>query len=401
MRKHLLTALLLALSFSGFSQVRFESGYFINNSNERVNCLIRNADWSNNPTKFQYKTTNEEKVQKADISSVKEFGIGTSLKYKRFDVQIDKTPVDIDKLGMEKDPVYKNETLFLKVETEGKVTLLSYTSGTLIRYFVETDAGVQQLVYKQYLVTYGQVGYNESYKQQLTLLLNCGTVPNTADLKYELNELVKLVADHNTCTGSGSYTYKAVKNKKSQFHIAIRPGVRSGSYSLTGNLYGPNFPNSTTINFKNQTTFRLGVEAEFTLPFHKNKWNIFLEPTYQSYKSEATFDGKQVPITYNSIELPIGVRYYAFFSDDASLFLNLAYAFDFASSTSGIDFEPPNGDLKIKSSGNLNLGGGLKYKKRYSAELRWGAPRGLLEDYPYFRSKDFKSVSLIFGYNLF
>ena len=37
------------------AQISFEKGYYIDNSNQKVDCLIKNVDWKNNPTSFEYK----------------------------------------------------------------------------------------------------------------------------------------------------------------------------------------------------------------------------------------------------------------------------------------------------------------------------------------------------------
>jgi hypothetical protein len=54
MKNLLLTALLFLFSFS-YAQITFEKGYFINNSGDRTECFIKNIDWRDNPTKFEYK----------------------------------------------------------------------------------------------------------------------------------------------------------------------------------------------------------------------------------------------------------------------------------------------------------------------------------------------------------
>ena len=42
------------------------------------------------------------------------------------------------------------------------------------------------------------------------------------------------------------------------------------------------------LKFDSNTNVSLGIEAEFILPFNKNKWAIIFEPTYQYYKTEKT-----------------------------------------------------------------------------------------------------------------
>ena len=53
--KKIVVILIAIISLKGFSQIKFENGYFINNSDEKIECLIKNKDWDDNPVKFNYK----------------------------------------------------------------------------------------------------------------------------------------------------------------------------------------------------------------------------------------------------------------------------------------------------------------------------------------------------------
>jgi hypothetical protein len=57
------------------SQISFIEGYYINNSDEKTACFIKNVDWKNNPLKFEYKSTKESEKKTLTIESVKEFEI--------------------------------------------------------------------------------------------------------------------------------------------------------------------------------------------------------------------------------------------------------------------------------------------------------------------------------------
>ena len=77
MKKQLLFLLTIILSFNCYSQISFEKGYYINNSYQKTNCLIKNIDWKNNPT--------------------------------------DRSSEIMDDLNNDKNPTFKEEKLFLKV----------------------------------------------------------------------------------------------------------------------------------------------------------------------------------------------------------------------------------------------------------------------------------------------
>ncbi len=75
MKKGLFIIFIITFSFKSYSQITFEKGYFINNNNKKIDCLIKNNDWKNNPIEFNYKLLNDKNIQIASINSIKEFGI--------------------------------------------------------------------------------------------------------------------------------------------------------------------------------------------------------------------------------------------------------------------------------------------------------------------------------------
>ena len=75
MKKQLLFCIVALIGINCYSQISFEKGYYINNSNQKVNCLIKNYDWKNNPIDFEYKILETDQEKKASLKSIKEFGI--------------------------------------------------------------------------------------------------------------------------------------------------------------------------------------------------------------------------------------------------------------------------------------------------------------------------------------
>ena len=51
-------------TFNCYSQISFENGYFIDNNNQKINCLIKNLDWEKNPTEFKYKLSESSELNK-------------------------------------------------------------------------------------------------------------------------------------------------------------------------------------------------------------------------------------------------------------------------------------------------------------------------------------------------
>lgn len=78
---------------------------------------------------------------------------------------------------------------------------------------------------------------------------------------------------------------------------------------------------------------RFGIENELILPFNRNKWSILLQPTYQYFRDSVTIKSNVstddlYSIDYQSIELQLGVRYYAFLNENSKLFANILFVND-------------------------------------------------------------------------
>ena len=168
MKKQLLILAFLSITIlRSYSQIKFENGYFINDTNQKVECLIKNIDWRNNPIEFEYMLSQNAIIQKASIKTVKEFGINGVTKYIRTTVNIDRSSDDLKNMSSERNPIFQEEQLFLKVLVEGKASLLLYENGNLTRFFFKTnDSITSQLVYKQYLAE-NRISQNNYFRQQL------------------------------------------------------------------------------------------------------------------------------------------------------------------------------------------------------------------------------------------
>ncbi|WP_157429294.1 hypothetical protein [Aequorivita sublithincola] len=134
MKNTLLILFLVFFMFSSVSQNQYESGYFIKNDGSKISCLVRPLDWSTNPVTFQYKLSEDAKTEIGKIENVKEFGTDFTTKFFRTTVEIDQSSEAIASLTYDRNPVFKQETLFVKVLVEGKVTLYFTSRETKNRF---------------------------------------------------------------------------------------------------------------------------------------------------------------------------------------------------------------------------------------------------------------------------
>ncbi|CAM3494527.1 outer membrane beta-barrel protein [Aequorivita lipolytica] len=402
MKLNLLFLTILFSTLNVFSQTIFEPGYIIKTNGVKVDCLIKNEDWKGSPTTFDYKLEENGEIKTGTLNNVIEFGSVQSFKYLKATVNIDQSNDNINDLTDVRNPEMKEETLFLKTLIEGKASLYYTENDKIKRYFYKLDDGeIEQLIYKRYLATPTKIGVNERYKQQLATTLNCSKLNESSfeNLEYKVGKLVKLITNYNNCINSETVVF--TKNiQKAKFNLTLRPGVTFSSLSILKS-------GDERIDFDTNTGIRIGLEAEYVLPFNNGKWSIFIEPTYRNYKSEKEFlyvdfltIKKTTLITaeYNSIELPLGARHYMFVNQDAAFFLNAAIIVDVAMMDSKVVSSNENGyDLDVDADVAIALGVGFRFKNRYSIEARYHTSRQLL-NYDSIDSS-YNSFALIAGFN--
>lgn len=404
------TLALLVLSLYCHSQIRFEKGYFISNDGKKTECFIRNIDWKNNPSRFKYKVNENSEILENGIESVSEFGCA-DVKYRRFKVRIDRSTESISDLSTNPNSEFSDETLFLQLITEGKANLFMYVENDLKRFYCTLDNGeITYLEYKVYLkevktntTHHSGVTANNKFRQQLYTMLQCEKISRSdfEKLGYNTHDLQSLFKAYNSCFSSPKAIQTAVadKPKKDFINLNIRPGLNFASADYRNDM--PFM--SVAYDFDKKTSFRIGIEGEFILPFNKNKWGILLEPTFNQYKSEGQVNSKTATIDYKSLEIPIGIRHYFFVGRQTAIFINASFCFDIPFSSTA---EVPlgfNGTAPavydISKNQSLNCGFGFKYNK-YSIEFKFWGSRDLHTNYSFVNST-YRATSIIFGYTLF
>lgn len=407
MKSKLLLFIIFFISITTNAQIIFEKGYFINNNNQKTECLIKNLDWRKNPTDFKYKLSQNDLAKVATISSVKEFGVYNYSKYIRVSTKIDRSSTEIDELDYNRNPNWSEETLFLKVLTEGSASLYNFVDKRNERFFFNTNnRAIEQLVYKEYKKNNTAVIQNNQYRQQLLNNVNCKKLSPSAftRIRYTKNELVKHFNNNNLCEGGEVLVYKAKKRKK-QFNLKVTSGINFSSISVRNNnqLTAP----KQDVDFDSKTNFRVGMEFEYIFPFNKNKWALITATNYQHYKNTQELEAQigqelvtqTASVSYQSVELSFGLRYYMFLNSNSKIFLNAIGVSDF-NLDSGIDYERSRSDYEIKTKMNANTAFGLGYNfKKFSAELRIYSSRDLLWHHISAQG-DYNNLSFIIGYNI-
>jgi hypothetical protein len=387
--------ILLLISIPSFAQITFQKGYYIDNNNERHDCFIKDEDWLNIPKAFNYRTTSESEEHSIFLEQVKEFSVNKN-KYVRANVDIDNSSSDLRKLSLIRKPEFTNETLFLKVLTEGKATLYYFRKRGEDRYFFKKDTStIQQLIYKKYIVSTTQTGINNNFQNQLRAELNCAnyTDEKFKTLKYNRATLEKFFIEYNQCEG-GAIVVPQDNKEKSAFHFKVTPGLDFASMQAQSST------KDVLADFESKIRPRIGAEFELTLPFNNNKWAAVSEPNFQWYKSKVN---SHIPrnINYQSFELPLGLRHYFFLKSGNRIFITAIGILDVPLV---YKVNLPTGKYNNHPlSSNVAFGVGYNYKK-ISIECRYYSKRTSMLTIPGEATDlflDYRKTSIIFGYRIF
>ncbi len=406
MNKLCIVSLLVFVSGSAFSQIRFEKGYFITSEGERVECYIKNKGWSENPTEIEYRLNENTGSKIIKPEEVKEFGIDNTIKYVCSTVKIDRSPGQVDKLTTFANPIFEEEQLFLKVLVEGKANLYSYENGKIKRFFFNIDESqIEQLIFKLYKQSHNTVSENNRFRQQLWNSLICPSVERKSleNINYTKNALTKVFAVYNSCSGS-ELTQSDRKVERQLFAVSVRPRWNSSSMWAKNHM-----DRSFDFNWGGKNGFGLGIEGELFLGLKKNKWSLIVEPTYRDFSGNTTSIDHGNPgsiavaqLDYKSIELPLGVRHYFFLSPQSKIFINASYILDFAISVSQLAITRPSGyplgRLEIDGGNNFAIGAGFKYRS-VGVEFRYHTTRDPLKRFLVWEA-EYENVSIILGYSI-
>jgi hypothetical protein len=407
MKKKITMLVILFIGLNTSAQIKFEKGYIITNGGVKTECLIKNEDWNNNPTIFEYKLSETSKTKIGNLKTIKEFSIYNAHNYQAYTVKIDKSSSDLNKISFSRASSFDSETLFLKLLVSGTANLFSYKNDNLVRYFFNKDEKeIKQLEYKIYEAKDRTKRYNRNYIFQLKKEINC----NNADfksVKYKEKSLSKYFIKFNSCKGNyiTNNTFED-ETASSKFTLKAKAGLNSSILKIN------DAPFSKTAPLESKVSFTFGFEGEYILPFNKNKWSIFIEPTYQSYASKETisyldnFSGiivtrsSTIDFELTTIDIPLGLKHYSYLNDDHKLFFSLGFTFNFPLKSS-FKYATNGGttELDVDTTPFLMFGVGYQYDK-YSIEAKINTNRNVLSNY-FAWNTNYSTISLVLGYQIF
>lgn len=377
------------------AQEKYEKGYFIDTTGNKTVCFIKNKDWKNNPSKFQYKIDETSEPMSMDNNLISEFGVYGYPRYLCRIVKMDRSSNKIEELTQERNPKWFIERLFLKEIVKGNASLYYYEDESLIRFFYSiSDTNIDQLIYKPYIQD-NAINYNESFKQQLINNVNCNNTDNSKiiNLRYTINSLTNYFQHYNVCMG-GKFQNEETEFKRQKLNLKCLSGLNLSGFKLKDGYVEDKF-----YDFDKYLNLTGGLEFEFVLPFNKNKWSLLLQSIYSTYNAELQTNSKIYGINIQTIEFPMGFRYYIFLSDKAKIFINPLYTMSTAVNFDSHLLFYNVSKIPISPGPTLSLGAGYEFG-RYSLELKYYTGKDMFINYFIIFTK-YSRIGLNFGYKIY
>ncbi|MEL6918692.1 MAG: hypothetical protein AAFO99_13280 [Bacteroidota bacterium] len=411
MRK-LIIAFIGLLTYGTIMAQEFETGYFIDNDNNRIECLIQNMKWRESPLTVFYRLKEDSQVLELNYDNCMEFGIGEEFKFRSIDAKIPLTKSKTSDKNTSAEPTLVQRKQFALVLIQGKVSLYRVINAAEEVFLIEKLNGqIETLLYKEYLDNNFKIKRNSLFKRQLLKDYNCQNGTDIQSLQYDTKSMLLYFGDLNRCLGDSDY--KVYKNELKQglfssASLKVWGGAQQNGYETR------NLNTGQVFSFDDEIAAKGGLELEaFIGSITKRNASIFLGLQYSKVSNELSLpigelSGSTLNLDVNVIELALGFRYYIGLSEKSDIFLDAAVAVNFYSNPSftqtrifnGIISRPPETSefATISRSNDIvpSFGIGYSFNKKFYARFNYLIDQNLID-----RNRDnLSQISLSVGYSI-
>ncbi len=365
-------------------------GYYVTANGIRTEGYYKPANFFNENNLYFSTSDSGTEYKKIDPALITEYGAGNDGVFKKYTVNLDDSKLMGTDVGNKKMPVWVSRTVFLNVVVSGEASLYSYLSDKGTKFFYEVadkNTGVNQLVYKQYMVNQSNIGENNQFRQQLFNDVNCdgNGVSKFANLKYNQSDLEKIFTRYNTCKGGkeGTTELKVSASQRAKFVFTVLAGVVNENITTTN----PRYPGAKD----NKVVFTGGLESSFTLP--SEKLSFFFKLLYQDMSSTSTVNYASTSrasteiyaINASLVNAYLGPRYNFHIGKQHTVYANAAFRLFLPFGTSSHKHITTNDlgtvsysdKVSLKEQYLYSLGVGYMFGGKYGIEVNYDAPTKL------------------------
>ncbi len=278
----LLILLTLLVVKASYAQQNFVPGYIIQTNGDTVRGLIDFRDWGISPEKVKFKKDNVSEPITLRPGHISGFMV-QDLIYISAIVDIDVSPMTVENLDFNNNPLIMEDTAFIQILFRGEKNLYYHKSADRREYFyIGKEGDYELLIWKKYLIHEAGRDYateNKEYIHQLTEYLNSSEEEKKLikEATYKLNSLIKIF-DRYYNNNPTEPIYSKRRDKLST-NLGLFAGVSVTDLSFSSKSFG----NLTNADFSLSKNFSGGLFFDIILNKFQGKWSLSNELIYTTY----------------------------------------------------------------------------------------------------------------------
>jgi len=312
------TFLLIFLCTNLFAQNKFELGYYIDQSGNKLEGEISEISLNSFPSNFIIRKKGKEETVETSTATLIKYG---SIVFEKKSFQYDPSlRMDISKMPKQKEFQFVNKTAFVQLMVNGDTKLYKYTENGVSTFFYETaNKQLTTLKYKKHLENGTDINENKEFLSQLQEVKNEKINGNEGyynAVKYNDTDLVDYFTKLNG---------KSIKvDKKSKVFFNVFAGYSNSSMDI-------NFLQD--LPAKSYSHITIMPEIEYVLNNNvMNPTSFYFNLKYRSVKADYeevyVRENWQHQVDYQSLLFSLGAKKYFLSSNNIKFYGKLGFGVD-------------------------------------------------------------------------
>lgn len=284
LRASLLVALFILFNPSTtFAQKKYQSGEITKLDGQVEEGFINYQNWVKNPNSISFKLNENGTAVSYKPTTIRGFRVANE-SYESATVQVENSPVVLDKLSKSTDLQLRTETVFLQTMFKGEKSLFHFKNEMKSLFYIQEGEKYILLKYKKYLYTANRKNAIREYKEYISqlsqYLRDCQSIQRKLSVtKYKLEDIEKLFLTYYKCLNTESEFQRESEKVFSKFGILA--GVTMTTFNFSSDVSIFNY--LTKADFTNSVQPTLGITYEFFFPRNFYRISLISELTFSRY----------------------------------------------------------------------------------------------------------------------
>lgn len=358
------TFLLIFLCTNLFAQNKFELGYYIDQSGNKVEGEISEISLNSFPSNFIIRQKGKEETVETSTATLIKYG---SIIFEKKSFQYDpSTRMDIANMSKQKEFRLVNKTAFVQLMVNGDIKLYKYTESGVSTFFYETvNNQLTTLKYKKYLENGTDINENKEFLSQLQEVKNekiSGNEGYYNAVKYNDTDLVDYFTKLN------GKSIKVDKKSKVFFNVFAGYGINTMDINFVSDIAAEQYSYFTIIP---EVEYIMNINKMNPIGFYFNvKLHTFKGDFVEEY---VRYDWNH-EVDYKSLYISFGAKQYFLSSEKTKFYAKLGLGLNNPIKSeilSPIDSWLLNPILLDRYSAGINAGVGVKLYNKLLMEFEY------------------------------